>query len=1048
MKTKSPDYSKFPQICIVEASAGAGKTHALAMRYIQLLLNPCINNQSIPLRTILAITFTNKASCEMKERILEFLKRIALDVYESKHQKKDIISSLSLDSDAARKKAYSLVEYLINNYHFFQVQTIDSFINSILKGCSYNLKLSSDFRIKREYADYLEYTLDTFIDRALADKNISDVFDNFLKQYIYLENKSGWFPKKDILDIMSMLFEDTNKYGESFKKSSIANKDIIALKKKIFLQHKKLNEILPEGTYKKFADNVQLLLSHGNDSFSIDEISPSLLKKDFPIKKNYDVPVNVKKLWDNIRENVRKLAEAEAFSRYNCYLDMFVLLDEEFKKLAGKDDVLFLGELNKEAHGLFDDDSFSVPELYYRLAARFKHYLIDEFQDTSNLQWKNLYPMVEEALSTDGSLFYVGDKKQAIYRFRGGDTSLFDAVSSDFNISNTAHDVLDKNFRSQKEIVEFNNNIFSESNIMRFIASIVEHENGKNKNFLVFGQPEAAEEITRIFKDSRQVFLEKNKDGHVNIQFLEPSDTDDTETIVRKEVLSCIRSLKDRFSYKDIALLARDNDDVKLFTEWLLNEEVPVESDKTLNIREHPLIKELISFLKFLHSPIDNLSFASFISGNIFLNASGLDSEIIEKFIFGLRGTLSDSHPVYLYREFRVLYPDVWNNVIEEFFKNVGFVPLYELLISILNTYKVMERFSDNQGYIMRFLELIKEKEEDYPDIASFIEYYDTAKNDDMYLNVTETDSVKVLTIHKAKGLQFNTVLIPFMGINPKVNSRIIVSDEKNLELVYLKTKYRDFSVQLSNIWRQEYIRSLIDELNGVYVAFTRARYELYAWVPEKISNSHNLARLFLPEAKIERGEKIEYKALKKAPEPILRSLPISQYKDWIPLLKGEFTSKNEVLYRDNIQHGKLMHYILSFVGNLVRTDTEGTLRMAVEKADYLYPGIGDNNQILTHLNTMIKKDILKPLFFVPDGIVYQEKEIVDISGRACKIDRLIVKDREVNVVDYKSVHEDLPEYSEQVRDYMHIVKTMYPSKHIRGFLLYLDDFNIEEIDE
>ena len=155
MPIKDPRIYQFPQVCIVEASAGSGKTNKLAQRYVQLLINPTLPFQEIPLRNILAITFSNKAALEMKTRILELLKKISLDKFSSPQEKESILSLLEVDFEFAQKKAYAVMESLVRNYNFFQVQTIDSFINAILCGCAFKLNLSASFRIKTDYRDDL-----------------------------------------------------------------------------------------------------------------------------------------------------------------------------------------------------------------------------------------------------------------------------------------------------------------------------------------------------------------------------------------------------------------------------------------------------------------------------------------------------------------------------------------------------------------------------------------------------------------------------------------------------------------------------------------------------------------------------------------------------------------------------------------------------------------------------------------------------------------------------------------------------------------------------
>src|SRR3989338_2339124 len=188
---------QFPEVRVVEASAGSGKTYALAKRYVQLLLTPSLISENISMRQILAITFTNKASLEMKARILHFLKKIALGQL-SVLETEDILKPIQLDPIKASQRAFSVMEELIRQYNFFQVQTIDSFINALLSGCALKVGLSANFKIKTKSREYLGYSLDQLIDQAHDKREIYTIFENFLHQYLFIENRSGWFPKKDI----------------------------------------------------------------------------------------------------------------------------------------------------------------------------------------------------------------------------------------------------------------------------------------------------------------------------------------------------------------------------------------------------------------------------------------------------------------------------------------------------------------------------------------------------------------------------------------------------------------------------------------------------------------------------------------------------------------------------------------------------------------------------------------------------------------------------------------------------------------------------------
>lgn len=1058
MNIKDSNLLQFPQIYIVEASAGSGKTYALAKRYIWLLINPAvygmgnfngmkkaelsagIKPEEVPLSSILAITFTNKAASEMKERILEFLKKIALDKFSSQEEKNGLIYSLGVDEEFARKRAYKIMDELIRNYNFFQVQTIDSFINAILSGCAFKLDLSASFKTEKDYLGYLEYSLDKLIDKAGEDKSVLSLFQKFLRQYIHIENKSGWFPKQDILAVITSLYSENNKHSSSLIRGSIETEDLILDKKSILKDMKELKDNLPDGVHKAFASSLQRFFEQPKENFDIDELSDFFKREDIPVRKGAEAAEGIKAIWDKIRISLRELCEKEAYSMFNCYVDIFNAVLGDLKAISAKDDVLFLESLNKEASFLFNEKSLSLPELYCRLAGRFKHFLLDEFQDTSFLQWENIFPMAQEALAINGSLFYVGDKKQAIYRFRGGEASLIGSVKARFSGGNTILETLNKNYRSLREIVEFNNMVFSEGNLISFLAR--KEEAGKSG--LEFTAADR-DEVISIFKDAGQTCREDKAGGYVKTEFIDAKTKQERDELVRSRVITLIGDLRNRFALKEIAVLARKNDEAELLTSWLLEEGIAVESEKTLDIRQNPYIKELVSLLKFLNSPIDNLSFASFILGDIFIKASGVKEEDIRDFLFKLRGKKESG---YLYKEFRRQFPAVWDALIEDFFKTMGFVPLYELVIGIFSKFNVLAGYSSYQGIFMRFLELIREQEEEGFNIASFLEFFDKAKQEDLYVNARDNDSVKIVTIHKSKGLEFEAVIIPFLEMNVKVGPKLPVADNDGLKLMYLKKKHIDFSPALSEIYRQEYLKAFVDELNSVYVAFTRAKEELYIFIPRKADKGVNLASCLLPENDSEKGQRAVREKCSAIEEPRVLEIPVSEYMDWVPRLKDEFSDETVLQARQKILRGEILHSILSFIGNLYKLDMGQAVKQAIEKTRVNFPHINDFTPYERCIKGLLGKKELGCYFEVQDGEIFLEKEIVDLRGNTKRIDRLIIRPKEILVIDYKSSKDDADLHHGQIGDYMGIIKEIYPDFIIRGVLIYLDDLSQEDVYE
>ncbi len=1043
-------FVKSPEVVVVEASAGSGKTYELAKRFVSILLNlpsQKENNSYLycnTLRTILAITFTNKATVEMKGRILELLKKIALNSFSSPDEEEDILSLVKGDKSAIRERAMHATDWLIHNYNFFQVQTIDSFINTLLLGSALNIDRSSNFQIKRDYTKYISYCLDKVIDEAVDNEDVHFLLEELLEHYLFVENRTSWFPRKDILSLMMYFFSLMNTYGRNFRCPQRHSSEIIKKKKSLFKEISLLAKSLPEGINGNFRRALGNFLEREDSVFDISALPDRFGRKDVPMNKSSSVPFEFKRKWEMISRKTQELVEMEAHLVYAPYVKLFRRVMDFLEVLTKQEDIVFLGELNRKTRLLFDR-GLTVPELYYRMATRFRHYLIDEFQDTSLLQWSNLYGLIEEALSTGGTFFYVGDRKQAIYRFRGGEARLFDEVKESFCHYNVISRRLHKNWRSQKEIVMFNNDIFSFSNLADAISRMPFPED-------IAHNPSSFEEVFAIYKDAQQEYRPEYDAGYVDIERLEVTDKQKYYQTVRPKIIGLIDDIHTTrgFPLREIALLCRDNAEVELISSWFLEEGIPVESEKTMNIKKNPLISELISFLKFLHSPIDDTSFAFFIMGDIFSAATGISKEQMRDFLFRIHSKEARTSP--LYTLFRKQYPSVWEKFFSPFFRSVGFVAPYELVVSIYERFFIERRFLHDGAFFMKLLELIKEQEEDYPGLADFLNYLDVAPEEDLYVDAGAEDAMRVMTIHKSKGLEFDVVIIPSlrMDIRPSMGggnlpSYLEEAEDESFYLVRITRDYRKYSPRLKHIYNVSYIKAFIDELNNIYVAFTRPRYELYVFLPKRIGNQLNRAWFLIPDDIHRRGKKV--RCYKKSKEGgLVKTLSPPRYRDWVSFLREEFVDATNLQNLERIKEGEIIHYILSFLPEMSNRDISKVIEEACSAARLKYKCWKDFGVVHDKVKRILAHGEFRKFFITPGAFVYREKEVVDSKGGVRRIDRLIILDKEAWVIDFKTGVEFLEDYRGQVREYMEIVKKLYPDRIVKGFLLYTDRFSVEEV--
>ncbi len=1049
-----------PELRVVEASAGSGKTFALAKRYVQLMLIGGIAGSN-SIRQILAITFTNKAAFEMKARILDFLKRIALDLL-SPDEQKEIVEPLKIDKKTVRENAHRIMDEIILNYNFFQVQTIDSFINALLSGCAFKIGLSARFKIRHDAFEYMCYSLDRLIDRAGSDARISGLFENFLRQYLFLENKSSWFPKKDIQGLLFALYQQSNIYAKDFFIFPLSE-DLLTMKAKTFEKFKRLRAQCPEGgTDGRFLKSFDSFIGKYHRGFDFDSLPDYFSRLEFPIRSGADLPRAVQDAWEDLREDLRAVSEAEACASFNPYLEIFYNVLAEFKEAARQDDVLFLEELNKKAHMLFEEEGITAGELYYRLATRFRHYLIDEFQDTSLLQWQNLSAMAEEALSTGGTVFYVGDKKQAIYGFRGGEVRLFDEVKESLRQFNVQEEVLKTNYRSFQTLVDFNNQVFSLANLERFVRDKQTHEEEKKKKDIVHFTAEDFTRLGSLFGHSQQETLPQKKGGHVRVRYVAGTVLAERQEQVREDLLRQIQDLSRRYAYGQIAILTRDNNDVETVTSWLSEEGIAVESERTLNIKEHFIVQQLVLFLKFLNSPSDNIAFSSFVMGDVFCRAVNMSTDEMRDFLFSLRSSMRRDGSFYVYMAFRQQYPQLWQAAVEAYFKRAGFYPVYELVISMIEGFKIFEHFADQQGFVMQFLEMIKRYESEASDLTAFLEYYEANEHEHLYVNVAGSDSIRVMTIHKAKGLEFPVVLLPFFEMSVRVGQTsgsslgqrafIVDARAEKLGLYRIKSKYLKFSQHLEEVRAREYIDSFFSELNNAYVALTRAVEEMFIWIPERSGSSINIASFLISQECYDRGaplrqEKEQRPKKRSEMEYVVLSPPV--YRDWIKFLEYEFEADSQsIKNRASIRQGNILHALLQNLESVGGQPVDERLQGALCVVRGKFPMVHDFSEHLNIVKALLLREDCADLFSVKEGEILCEQEIVDEFGRIHRMDRLIVEEGRVRVVDYKMSAAQQESHIKQIGVYMDLLKKMFPGRTIEGVLLYLDSFSKVVVQE
>jgi ATP-dependent exoDNAse (exonuclease V) beta subunit len=1015
-----PQIKMQKQIISVSASAGSGKTYNLAKRYIKLAFN---ENQ---IDNIIAMTFANKAALEMKYRIIEYLKRGALGL-----DCRNIFEGL----DDIENKSAQILHKILNNYDDFNIGTIDSFKNYILKACAFNLNISPNFQIEKNYEQYLSFALDSFI-RA-ADKNpaFNKTISDYLDQY-FIFDKRSWFAKDDIFTEIKNVFDKASNVGKDME----INKEVY--KEKF---HKKCLELC--GLIERFRKSAKELNLHKvftnginkNDgelerNFSKLSFSKYFLKE-IPYNKDSKTSLEAEEIWVLIQEKIADLVEFYTFNYYAVYSKIYAGIIKEFDIQTQKDELVLLNEINKKTLALFKDDKIPIPEVYYRLSERYKHFLIDEFQDTNFVQWIGIKKFIEESVPGGGTLFYVGDIKQAIYNFRGGDPAIFSNIKNEFKNYAFEEIILRDNHRSGKAIVEFNNEVFSEENLSACLDDMQE-----KKDFEYGG-------IADVYKNSAQYADDKKTQGYVEVEIID-KEIKDAQDIIKDKFLRVIDDLKMRFEFKDIAVLCRKNSETRTAALWLMENNLPVESVQTLNIKSNSFVKQIISLIKFISSPIDKLSFASFILGEIFQKKCGIEFSEIEKFLFLFRDNAGSK---VLYKDFRIRYPEIWDEYFEEFFIKAGFIPVYELLILILDKFELTQNFPDSKIFIMKLLELIKEFEKDDCGIKNFIEHFESLSETDesLFIKNAQGLGIKVMTVHKAKGLQFPVVVLPFASFSlPQTDNPFFEQSSGEIKLLRLPlSNAKNYSKKVRDIYDDVKTKSLIDELNTLYVSLTRAEAEMFVIVPPKIGNSDNFASILFSKLHRTFGEKTKYNTKKQNSNSLnFEDKFCGGYKDIRKIFAR--SGRSFSLSVDNMnarEKGIIIHFALSKIKTLKDKDKEMEIQVALRQTSLKFSD-KDVALIEKDFRDIFSCKELENIFNYDQDIVFNEKEIVNFSGRTIRADKIINEKDCVLIYDFKSSNSYIKNNEKQIKDYIGALSQIYPAKSIRGFIVDLNKKNIVEV--
>lgn len=823
-----------PNYEIYNASAGSGKTFALASRYLATCLG---SNEEDFYRRILALTFTNKASEEMKSRILSSLKEFSKkeSIQNPTEIFKSVKEELNIPFKEIQIRAKKRLQHLLHNYSFFQVSTLDSFSHNLIRSFAQELKIGSDFELVLGPETILNETIDRLLESVGENKTITEALLEFANTKV-AEGKS-WDISFDLKEL-SQLITNENHYHKIKELETKTVKDFLLEKKEILNSQKKLEaEIMKEvslcqerinatNTEPGFSRNSfpEFLRKLKNKDFQNNNLASikKLFQKDAIITKksassNQEILSElIPKLLDSFNKIEKKLYKwqiQKSFSNSIVPLSLLTEIKRISKEIQKEKNEILISDFNQIINEEIKGQP--APYIYEKTGNRFKHYLIDEFQDTSMLQWSNLTPLISHALESgesetdQGSLLLVGDPKQSLYRWRGADPDKFISLLNEENPFTIPKSIknLPKNYRSCNEIVSFNNKFFEYAS--------------KQLEF---------KENVQIYSSGVKQELNEKKGGYVSVEFVKNL----TEKIYSEQhfLIKTLKIISENayrgFMYLDQCILVRNKKQQALIVDFLIKHKIPVVSSESLLLKNSSAVNVLIELVRLRIDP-KNLK----------------SRKIIIKYF------IKDKAPKDVFSFFK----KPLSLSIEEFFKYFlqasyeEFVqtPIYNAISKVNRSIQLDQKEDAHVHFFMEELFAFflpgNRREED------FLLFWETNMEKLAVVTNEETNAVQVLTIHKAKGLEFPIVIYPFADSKPYIsNSKKVwlpckANKQSSDLLVPFSKTVENSGEEGGKAYKRIKKEEELDNINVLYVALTRAIKEMYiiSTFPEKtLNNSHN----------------------------------------------------------------------------------------------------------------------------------------------------------------------------------------------------------------
>lgn len=1041
-----------PSFSIYDASAGSGKTYALVKEYLKIIL---VAHKNDAYRNILAITFTNKAVHEMKSRIVGSLSEFAED--EPSQKANDLMQDLAVDTQLSiiqiKTKSQQIIKHIIHNYAAFDISTIDKFTHKVIRAFAHDLNLPMTFEVTLDTENLLIEAVDAIIAQAGEDETLTKLLIDFTMEKT--DDDKSWDISREILDTGRLVLNENhrNEIGH-FQDKSIT--DFVEIKKKLVETCKfldKENASLAEGVLTLIEKSGIDLKSFSRGTFpnhltsirdgkfnpnnktfhEFDDIAINKTAKDRTLIENL-IPELIEVL-ATIYKNFEKRDFYKAFLKNITPLSLLNTVSNELAKIQEEQNVLSITEFNAIIHREIQNQP--APFIYERLGERYRHFFIDEFQDTSEMQWQNLIPLIDNALSGQddfgekGTLMIVGDPKQSIYRWRGGKAEQFIELSKDnnpFNNPDKKLEHLDKNYRSYSQVIDFNNEFF------KLVSGEFEHPDYKD-----------------LYENHSHQKTNDKTGGYVNISFIPKVETveEDEETMGKAElyVLATLNTiqkvLREGFEYKDIVILTRKRGQGIAIANYLTEKNIPLLSSETLMIQNATEVRLIIHLLKYLKN-----------------NA---DLEAKAYFLHYVAENIQDKMPVhdFIAKGMEQKNEVEFENWLTRFdislsFQNIRKKSLYEAVEIMVSKFLSPNLAKGGGAYVQYFLDIVLEKDvRNQAGISDFLNFWDKNAEKFSIPSPEGNNAVRIMTIHKSKGLEFPVVIIPFAeeDYSRKPKDKLWL-EAKEMDfglpkvLIDNSSAVEGFGEEAKLVYDQKKQEELLDNINVLYVALTRAEEQLYIISNMNLTSkgevkTNDMSTFFINYLMNYCGfdeSKFEYEfgspsKLSSNAKHVDASKKIEVVAETLNPKNIKIAQREALMWgthqQESIEYGNVVHEILSFVK--IKEDVDVAVYKAIENG---LINFGQKQLVSQTIRDIVNHKELE-LFFAKGNTVLNEQTIIQKQGTTIKPDRMVVTaNDQVYLLDYKTGTHNA-KYQKQLENYQNAIELM-GYKVVKKSLIYI----------